>query len=238
MIATHASADYLQAESTATYWEGVAQMRWGRYITAIEREAVLAAASAFPVAGVGLEVGCDGGRWCRLLCERGWCMTATDINVHSLVLCRQRNPSVACILVDPRDRLLPVGTETVDLLLCLEVPALCSDWFLPEAQRVLKRGGILVGVHFNRWSWRGELSYRKAQWFGGQAYYQTGYPTFRRSMAACGFEIFMERGCCWPPFGRASNSNLIPMVAKLERLSGLQRMTALSPWVVFTACRR
>jgi SAM-dependent methyltransferase len=238
MIATQTISDRLPAENVATFWESVAERRWGRYITAIEQEAVLAAAAAFAEPGTALEVGCDGGRWCRLLCNRGWSVTATDINPRSLELCEQRNPSVTCILVDARDRQIPVDTSTTDLLLCLEVPEITSDWFLPEARRVLKRGGMLVGVHMNRCSWRGELSYRKAKWFGGQAYYQTAYPVFRRSLVACDFEVQLERGCCWPPFGRKSNSSWIPAVAALERLCGLQRMTSFSPWIVFTAVRK
>jgi SAM-dependent methyltransferase len=238
MIAIHTSADPLQAESAATFWEGVAQSRWGRYITAIERQAVLSAAAACGAPGAGLDVGCDGGRWCRLLTSRGWRMTATDINARSLELCRLRNPSVSCILVDARDRHFPVGTGSTDLLLCLEVPELTSDWFLPEARRALKDGGMLVGVHMNRCSWRGELSFRRAQLTGGRAYYQSAYPSFRRSVLACGFEILTERGCCWPPFSRRSDSNWIPLVTTLERMSGLQRVTSVSPWVVFTARRR
>jgi SAM-dependent methyltransferase len=225
-------------DGDATYWEGVACCRWGRYITAIEEEAVLAAAAAFKTPGTGLEVGCDGGRWCRVLCDRGWEMTATDINARALELCRRRNPSVSCILVDARDRHLPVSTRSMDLLVCLEVPEIDSDWFLPEAARVLKRGGILVGVHMNRCSWRGELSYRKARLLGGKAYYQSAYAMFRRSVEACGFELMTERGCCWPPFKRDSNSRWIRFASTLERLSGLGRVTALSPWIVFTAVRQ
>jgi SAM-dependent methyltransferase len=237
MIATQTSTGDLQAESAATFWEGVAQSRWGRYITAIERQAVLSAAAACGEPGAGLDVGCDGGRWCRLLTSRGWRMTATDIK-PALALCRQRNPSVSCILVDARDRHFPIGTATMDLVLALEVPQITSEWFLPEARRVLKYGGMFVGVHMNRFSWRGELSFRKAQWTGGPAYYHSAYPSFRRSVCACGFEMLTERGCCWLPFSRRSNSNWIPLVTRLERMAGLQRMTSVSPWVVFTAVRR
>jgi SAM-dependent methyltransferase len=225
-------------EDDATFWEGVAQSRWGRYVTAIEQEAVRAAAAAFEAPGAGLEVGCDGGRWTRLLCDRGWRMTATDINPRSLELCRQRNPSVSCILVDSHDRHLPADTGSMDLLLCLEMPEIDSDWFLPEARRVLARGGILVGVHMNRCSWRGELSYRKAQLVGGKAYYRSAYPAFRRFVERCGLELLSQRGCCWPPFKRDSDSSWISLVTTLERWTGLQRVTALSPWIVFTAVRQ
>jgi SAM-dependent methyltransferase len=231
-------SNYAIAESDATYWEGVARSRWGQYITAIEENAVLSAAASFEAPGAGLEVGCDGGRWCRLLCDQGWRMTATDVNARSLELCRQRNPAVSCILVNSRDRHLPANTGTMDLLLCLEMPEIDSEWFLPEAQRVLRRGGILVGVHMNRRSWRGELSYRKAQLVGGKAYYRSAYPAFRRCVEACGFEPLTQRGCCWLPFQRDSDSRWIPFVTTLERVSGLQRVTALSPWIVFTAVRQ
>jgi SAM-dependent methyltransferase len=215
----------------------VAETRWGRYITSIEREAVLAAASEFATPGAGLEVGCDGGRWCRQLIERGWHMTATDTNPQALNLCRRRNPAVSCILVSPTDEYIPVGSNTMDLLLCLEVLDIASKWFLPEAQRVLKPGGVMVGVLLNRRSWRGVLNCAQARATGASPLYTSTYAGFRRSLEACGFQLVAHRGCCWAPFPRKSDSRWVKLGTDAERLLGLQRLTALSPWVVFSARR-
>jgi SAM-dependent methyltransferase len=224
-------------DAGGTFWEGVAQTRWGRYITSIERESVLAAASAFPTPGRALEVGCDGGRWCQLLIERGWKMTATDTNRQALALCQKRMPSISGILVSPQDERLPVGSGTMDLLLCLEVPAIAAAWFRPEARRVLKPGGILVGVLLNRCSWRGVLNVAQARWKGIEPLYQSTYASFRRSLRDCGFRVTSQRGCCWPPFPRKCNSRWVAAGASVERHLGLQRLAAFSPWIVFSATR-
>jgi hypothetical protein len=65
--------------------------------------------------------------------------------------------------------------------------------------------------------------------------YAFSYGALRRSFCRAGFEIAYEEGLCWGPFGRASNSPLIPAFAKLERVLGLRRLTTLSPWVTFIA---
>lgn len=225
-------------DGSVTFWENVAQTRWGHYVTAIEREAILAAAASFTAPGAGLEVGCDGGRWCRLLSDRGWKMTATDTNRFALDICQQRDPSVTCLHVRPDDDYLPVGTDTIDLLICVEVPVMTRSWFVREAQRVLKPGGVFVGVLANRCSWRGLLNHRFTRHLADPPLYRTSYAAYRSALRTQGFEIRSQRGCCWPPFARKSNSTLIPLATAIERFSGLQHITALSPWVVFTAVLR
>jgi hypothetical protein len=47
------------------------------------------------------------------------------------------------------------------------------------------------------------------------------------------------RGFCQPTFGRESNSRFIAAAASVERWVKLDKFTAVSPWVVYTArgCR-
>ena len=222
-----------------TFWENTAETRWGNYITRIERQALLAAHSAFAQPGNGLEIGCEGGRWTRMLSDLGWQMTATDIDPQALQLCQERNPAVHCVLVQPDDQELPAATASVDLLLRLEVPPLdtCA-WFHSEAARVLKRGGKLVGTLNNLLSWRGAAVSLKSKLLHRRHFYSVTFPAFQKTLAEHGFSIDTADGCCWPPFGRQSNSRLVPAAIALERAFGLRRLPSISPWVVYIATRQ
>jgi hypothetical protein len=63
-----------------TYWESIAQTRWGSYITEIEKRAILKSNNLSKKPSNALEIGCEGGRWSKLLSDLGWNMTCTDIN--------------------------------------------------------------------------------------------------------------------------------------------------------------
>jgi SAM-dependent methyltransferase len=221
-----------------TYWESTAETRWGRYVTQLEHEALMTVASEFAQPGVGLEIGCEGGRWCRMLADLGWQMTATDVNASAVRMCQERNPAVNCIVVDPNDKTFPAATESIDLLVCMEVEAVTnSEWFFDEAARVLRTGGRLVGTHSNLLSWRGAIGKLRSTVRGSYEFYATTYGHFRHALINRGFTISEEQGCCWPPFERDSNSRAIPAAVAIEQALGLRRLPAISPWIVYRATR-
>jgi SAM-dependent methyltransferase len=227
------------AEPT-TYWEKVATTRWGEYTSRTEERALYEANRLAPDPRALLEVGCEGGRWSMLFSDLGWSVTCTDVNPDSLDICQARLPEAKCILVQPEDTSLPSATASLGLILCIEVyPVLDSEWFLPEAHRTLATGGLIVGVTLNKHSLRGLLvRARKLRGASGHDHYQRSYGAWKQHAKAHGFRILYERGFCWFPFRRDSNSALVPAATRVEQALRLSRLPALSPWVIFIAEKR
>ena len=143
-------------------------------------------------------------------------------------------------LVRPDDSKLPWESATIRLLVCVEVdPVVNSNWFLDEAFRVLEPGGYMVAVAWNTYSLRAVYRRLKASLCGEQEiYYQTPYLAFRKKLIQRGFVMCREEGYCWGPFGRESNSALIPAVVELEKWLGLRKLPTLSPWIIFIARKK
>ena len=219
-----------------TFWELAAQSLWGTYISEIEKEAILRAHDIAGEPTRALEIGCEGGRWSKLLSDLNWKMTCTDVDAQVLRLCQLRLPTASCIIVEPGSGEIPCQTNSIGLLLCVEVPPVIkSRWFPDESRRVLTGGGLIVGVFFNLVSWRGLLAHLTAPMRGSYDYFDLSYTAWRETLCSNGFTIVHERGLCWFPFRRSSNSSLIPAFVGIERHLGLQKLPELSPWVVFVA---
>ena len=62
-----------------TVTEKRAFRRWGNYITRLENEMIHEASRLAGGSGDALDVGCDGGRWAKLLSDLGWKMTCTEL---------------------------------------------------------------------------------------------------------------------------------------------------------------
>ena len=147
-------------------------------------------------------------------------------------------PDATTYLVDPGDTTLPCADQSVGMILCIQVFAVIpADWFAREAARVLQPGGILVGEFNNQWSWRGSLHHLVTRLRGGFDYYADAYPPWKKQFESQGFEVTFERGLCWSPFGRHSNSPLIGLFTRLEQLFGLRHLPTFSPTVIFIARR-
>jgi hypothetical protein len=135
------------------------------------------------------------------------------------------------------DRSITLNRErsSQGLLLPIEVHELVEqNWFIDEAKRVLASGGIFVGVFQNRHSWRAVLNLRSSV-KGAMKHYTAGYSPWRAKLELVGFEVLREEGICWMPFGRMSDSKLIPLAVQLEKTMGLRRLASISPWIVFAA---
>jgi SAM-dependent methyltransferase len=219
-----------------TYCEWLAKTRWGAYINEIEKNAIMIGHRLCPEPTRALEIGCEGGRWSRMLTGLGWNMICTDVNPGWLEICQRRLPEARCVVVGPNDSTLPCESNSLGLLLCVGVPpAIQSPWFISECNRVLKSGGVIVGTFWNLLSIRGLGLHLKAVCTGGDDYYKFAYPAWRRKWRQYGFRFHHEEGYCWFPFRRASNSALIPSAVRVEQGLGLGKLASVSPWVAFVA---
>ena len=175
-----------------TFWEQAATSRWGRYLSGIEERGIRQAAVLAGKPNHALEIGCDGGRWSRLLADAGWKMTCIDVDPNTLAECQRKVPTANCILARPQDKAIPCGPDSTDLLLCVEVgPVMNSNWFLPEASRVLRPNGILMGVGWNRTSLRGMVSRLKERLAPttDTVFYRRSHSDWRKELDRAGFHL-------------------------------------------------
>jgi SAM-dependent methyltransferase len=222
-----------------TYWDTVAETKWGTYLAAVEKRLVALGHERASRVGAGIDLGCGSGRWSRQLADLGWQMTCVDVVAEDLAVCQRNVPEARCVL-SPRDSAtIPCDSRSAGMLLCIEVaPVIDSAWFIPEVHRVLSDGGILVGVLCNQRSWRGlavRIKSRLKAKQTGYPFYQHRYRDFRGKLIAAGFEMLHEEGYCWGPAGRCSDSALVPIYTKLEQALHLNRWVSFSPWVAFIA---
>jgi SAM-dependent methyltransferase len=238
------AASTTQEGEEMPYWERYYnEYPYGWYLSRVEERAVVEGRDLVGKAGHALDVGCEGGRWSRLLAERGWHLTCTDVSAAALAICHRRLPEATCLLVGEDDTSLPSPDASQHALLCVEVPmVLQSAWFLAEAARVLAPDGYLVGVHYNRRSLRGFL-YNHVPGFRSKNdvayfYFPEAYAAWRTLLRASGFELIREDGFGWIPFRKYSQSPLIGPAVWLERTLGLTRLARFSPMVVFIARKR
>ena len=132
------------------------------------------------------------------------------------------------------------------MIVAIEVfPVVNAEWFPAEAARVLKQGGVFVGVVTNRLSWRGQAYQilrvldQKRKTYGDDPFiYKYHYVEWRQKLTAAGFHLAHEEGIAWLPFTRKSNSPMIPSLARLEHIFGLVTLPKVSPWVSFVAQKR
>jgi SAM-dependent methyltransferase len=222
-----------------TYWDSVATTRWGKYIIEVEKDLLLKAHEMVSRADKAVDWGCGSGRWSKLLGDLGWQMTCVDVDKNSLEICRRNVPAAVHLLADGSPPRLQLQDQSANLLMCIEVgPVIESDRFFSEARRVLKPGGVLVCVFWNRLSWRGlacRLKYRLTGSDDAAKFYNFSFAHHKRELRKAGFEICEAEGFCWWPFGRASDSSWIPFCIRMERALRLNRCIALSPWVAAIA---
>jgi ubiquinone/menaquinone biosynthesis C-methylase UbiE len=218
------------------YWQTVALTRQGLYVTRVEA-AFIQDALAREAPGVVADVGSGSGRLHFAMAPYARTVVATDID-HRELGRTERDARVSPVAVSTLP-VLPFRDASVDAVVAMEVPAVSDEpWFLSECERTLKPGGTVLVTLYNRRSYKGMIASllkrrREAKgldWAGTYYRYSASEQVLRWREA--GFGEVRQLGLYWSPARRDSDGALVSIGAIIERLLGLHRLTALSPWVL------
>jgi ubiquinone/menaquinone biosynthesis C-methylase UbiE len=129
---------------------GAAPRLWGCYSIPDEQLGALGDVTGQRV----LELGCGAGQWSRSLAEEAAHVVGFDLSEAQLAAARAAMGSVGYGLVQGAAEQLPFAADSFDLVFCDEGALLWAppDVAVPEAARVLRRGGRLVFTVMSPWA--------------------------------------------------------------------------------------
>jgi SAM-dependent methyltransferase len=211
----------------------------GQYLTRVEGAFIRQALASRPRPQVVLDIGGGSGRFAVPLHQAGHRLVVADVDTTPLRILGRRAPGVGRVLVGDRIDELPIADDSVDCVLCIEVPVLDDPAsFLSECRRVVRKDGLVIFTVHNKRSYKGlmkSLSNRgKDRRYYGETYLHTTSQV-RAQLLTAGFSIWREHGFNWIPFTRDSGTPLVWAAARLERTLGLGRMIEWSPWLLVAA---
>lgn len=213
-----------------THWEKAAKTRLGKYLTSIETDFISKSINLSKSSMV-LDVGAEAGRFSMLAANSSLNVTGIDIDSQSLRRLKTKNKDVTVIQADARK--MPLKTGYFDAVLMIEVldyiPELTQT--LEECNRILKPDSPVVLSFGNRSSLKAKIKAIK-----GKSYMHS-YSKVIKSLKKTGFKINAKLGYSWLPFGRTSQSRMIPFFAGAEKLFKLRQIPSLSPWVIVHASK-
>ncbi len=210
--------------SKETHWEKAAKTKMGKYLTQMESDFILKSFTQLPT--YIMDVGAETGRFTSLASEKNATVVGMDIDSYGLKRLKLKNKNVDVIKADVRK--IPMKEGVFDAILMIEVLDYIHNLneALTECNRTLKINASLIFSFGNKSS----IKSRFRELFGKS--YRHSYKIVMRSLSKTGFAVVRKMGYCWLPFGRTSESQLIPFFAVLEKLFALRRIPSLSPWVI------
>ena len=211
--------------SEETHWEKAAKTRMGKYLTRMETDFIFKSITPSQTCTV-MDVGTEAGRFSSLASEKDATVIGVDVDAYGLKRVKLKTKDVDVIQADARK--IPVKDGTFDAIFMIEVLDYISDLdeALTECYRTLKSDAVLIVSFGNRRSLKSQL--RKLR---GKSY-RHSYKRVMQSLSKTGFAVVRKMGYSWLPFGRTSESRMIPFLAMLEKLFALRRIPSLSPWVI------
>lgn len=173
-----------------------------------------------------MDVGTEAGRFSSLASDKNAAVIGIDIDSYGLKRLKLKTKNVTVIQADARK--IPLKDRTFDATFMIEVLDYISDLdeAFAECHRTLKSNSTLIVSFGNKRSLKSQL--RKLY---GKSY-RHSYNRVMQSLSKTGFSVVRKMGYSWLPFGRTSESRLIPFLAMLEKIFALRRIPSLSPWVI------
>ena len=211
--------------SEETHWEKAAKTRMGKYLTRMETDFIFKSITLLPTCTI-MDVGAEAGKFSSLASEKNATVIGIDIDSYGLKRLKLRNKNADVIQADARK--IPLKEGVFDTIFMIEVLDYIYELneALAECYRTLKSNASLILSFGNKSSLKSQL-----RELTGKSYTHS-YNRVVRSLSKAGFSVVRKMGYCWLPFGRTSESQLIPFFALLEKLLTLRRIPSLSPWVI------
>ncbi len=214
--------------SEETHWEKAAKTRMGKYLTRLETDFIVKSLDLSKL-NLVIDVGAEAGRFSLLAEASRATVIGIDIDSYSLKRLKLKNRNVNVIQADARK--IPLRSHMFDAVFIIEVLDYIPevDEALAECSRILRSESLVVLSFGNQSSLKAKL-----RGLRGKSYLHS-YEKVSQSLRKTGFAVTEKMGYSWLPFGRMSDSLLVPFLSGLERVFGLRRIPRWSPWVIVSA---
>ena len=217
--------------STETHWEMAAKTKMGKYLTNQETDFISKSLDLSTENITVMDVGAEAGRFSLYADNTKATVVSVDINSYALKRLKLKTKQVNIIQADARH--LPLKDAVFDVVFMIEVldyiPEL--EQALSECKRTLKPNASTILSFGNKSSLKAKLKAMQGK------SYRHSYKAAMHSLSKTGFLVKKKLGYSWLPFGRTSQSGLVPTLAGFERVFGLRRVVRFSPWVIIHATK-
>ncbi len=212
--------------SVETHWEMAAKTRMGKYLTNLETDFISKSVDLNRDNITVMDVGAESGRFSLLETSSKATVVSIDVNAYALKRLKLKNRQVSIIQADARH--LPLKDEVFDVVFMIEVldyiPEL--DQTMIECKRTLKPNSSCVLSFGNKSSLKARLKAMQGK------SYRHSYKEAMQCLSKTGLIVKKKTGYSWLPFGRTSQSRLVPILAVGENIFGLRKVVRFSPWVI------
>jgi ubiquinone/menaquinone biosynthesis C-methylase UbiE len=203
-----------------------AKTRMGKYLTNLETDFITKSVDFSQKNITVMDVGAEAGRFSLLAANSKATVVSVDINAYALRRLKLKNRQVNIIRADAR--YLPLKDEVFDVVFMIEVLDYISELeqALIECKRTLKPNASSILSFGNKSSLKARMKATQGK------PYRHSYKEALQCLSNTGLVVKKKTGYSWLPFGRTSQSRLVPILSRCERIFGLRRVVRFSPWVI------